>query len=193
MELKYYRRSRRVSSTKSDTCMPAARHEGLPHGFAKLAGTAVWKTQRPSPGFSFLELLIALSISLIMLAFAIPIVQRTMDHYRLKATIATTTWAIQATRYQSIRQGYPYQIALDPATLSYQVLSQPPGAPSFAKQGLPELLGPPGTVLSQPTTLQFRPGGLVQAKVGQLTFTISYKGESHVITVSTYGDISVSP
>jgi hypothetical protein len=46
--------------------------------------------------------------------------------------------------------------------------------------------------MNQDTTLQFKPNGSVSATTGALTFQLTYQGMTKTITVSTYGNISVS-
>ncbi len=143
-------------------------------------------------GFSLVELVITLVIALILMAISIPLIQSLMSSYKLRSAVSSATWAIQRTRYQAIMKGYPYQITFDPATASYQVYSQPSGATAFSTDGPALPLGDPAVSISSKTTLQFRPNGFVQATVGQMSFSISYKGQTNLITVSTYGDITVS-
>ena len=47
--------------------------------------------------------------------------------------------------------------------------------------------------LSQDVTLQFRPNGLVQASVGQLSFSMTYEGKTKTLAVSRYGNVTVTP
>ena len=146
---------------------------------------------RRARGFSLIELLITLSVSLILLAMSIPAMQSAVFSYRLRAAVSSATWAIQTTRYQAIMKGYSYQIVFSPSTRTYQVRRQTPGAASFTDVGGAVPISGSAVALSAPTTLQFKPNGAVRATQGGLSFAISYHGISKTITVSLYGNVSV--
>jgi Tfp pilus assembly protein FimT len=144
-------------------------------------------------GYSLIELTMAIAIGIVMTAIAIPQVQSGINNYRLRGAVASATWAIQSTRYQALSQGYPFQVVLNATTNQYQITSQPPGTSSFSNVGNPVPLSGSPITLDQNTTLQFKPNGAVTAPVGTLNFTISYQGLTKTITVSNYGNISVTP
>ncbi len=146
-----------------------------------------------SCGFTLVELSFVLLLGMVMMAISVPIIQSALYGYRLRSAVASATWAIQATRYQAIMKGYPFALAFDSTALTYQVSSQPPGAPGFSNLGSAVPLSGSNVSLSQSTTLQFKPNGIVQATTGQLIFSIGYQGNTKTITVSSYGDVSVSP
>jgi len=139
-----------------------------------------------------LEVSLSVAIGLILAAFTVPLVQSAVNSYRFRAAVANATWAIQATRYQAIMKGYPFQITFDPTTLTYQVASQPPGATVFTNVGDPVPLSSSAITLNQTTTLQFKPNGLVQATAGLMSFTLAYGTNTSTINVSSFGNVSVS-
>jgi prepilin-type N-terminal cleavage/methylation domain-containing protein len=85
-----------------------------------------------SRGFTMIELAMVMVIALITAGFALPIVQTTVDKYQLKAATASATWAIQSTRFQSLMEGYPYQVTFVGGTgginPTYQIANKTVGA-----------------------------------------------------------------
>jgi prepilin-type N-terminal cleavage/methylation domain-containing protein len=146
---------------------------------------------RPSAGFTMIELLLVVAISLILGAMAIPATRSAIATYELSAAVDSVTGAIQTTRYQAIMHGYSYQVAFDNTQNTYQVLSEVPPAASFSNVGSPVILSAEPVNLSAMTTLQFKPNGSVSATVGAMSFTITYNGTTKTITVSNYGSINV--
>jgi len=146
-------------------------------------------------GFSMVELLVVMLIGGILTAMAIPQVQSGINQYRLDGAIASSTWAIQSTRYEALVQGVQYQVVFSKSTNSYQIQSSADGGVTFnnaAGTSAVPLSGVP-TVLNQDTTLRFKPNGFVSAPVGALNFTMTYKGLSQQVCVSNYANIKVIP
>ena len=56
-------------------------------------------------GFSFLELLIVISIGLVIMGFAIPMVQSALRNYTLNSAATNITRTMQLARYTAIQQG----------------------------------------------------------------------------------------
>ncbi len=150
------------------------------------------KMRSPSSGFSMLELVVTVTLILALASFAVPMVQSVLQDYRYRNAVTSVTMAIQATRFQAIRNGYPFAIEFDPATNTYQVSSQPSGAAAFSNVGpaIP-LEGAAGVVISQPTRLQFSPNGMVQATVGSLSISMSYGSKTKTINVSRAGRVFI--
>ena len=148
-------------------------------------------------GFSLIELLVTIAIIILMLAIAVPQMQNASRSYQMRSVVASVTGAIQAARYQAISNGYLFRIALSKTNTNYQVWSNPCGAaaPCWGKiGGTVPLSGSSITpALSQDTTLDFHPSGLVQATTGALTFNVALRGTTETITVSNYGNITVTP
>lgn len=144
-----------------------------------------------SAGYSAVEMLLVVTISIIMCAMAIPATRSAIATYQLTAAVDSARGAIQATRYQAIMHGYPYQVAFNPTGNTIQILSEAPPATTFTAVGPAVPLSAELVTLSAATTLQFKPNGSVSAPLGTMTFSISYKGTTKTLTVSNYGSISV--
>jgi len=90
--------------------------------------------------------------------------------------------------------GYPYEVSFVPATLSYQVLSKPTGAPGFTNVGGAVTLVNYSTVtMNQATTLQFLPNGTVTAVVGTMSFTLTFGNLVETVSVTGTGSVKVTP
>ncbi|MGH9815390.1 MAG: pilus assembly FimT family protein [Candidatus Acidiferrales bacterium] len=146
---------------------------------------------RTAAGFSLIEIVLVLVISFILLAISIPMVQSSIRQYRYRNAVVAATMAIQATRFQAIRNGFPYAIEFAPATNTYQVSNLPPTAAAFANVGGPVPLESGLAVISQQTRLEFSPNGTVQATAGALNFALSYGSQTKTIAVSRVGRVSV--
>jgi len=146
---------------------------------------------RSTAGFSLIELLLVVIISLILAAFAIPATRSAIANYQLSAAIDSATGAIQTTRYQAIMHGYQYQVAFNNTQNTYQVLSEAPPATTFTDVNNAVPLSAEPITVSGPTTLQFKPNGSVSAILGAMSFTITYNGVTRTVTVSNYGSIHV--
>lgn len=151
-------------------------------------------------GFSLIELAMVMLISMITAAFALPIVQTTVNKYQLKAATSGATWAIQSTRFQALMEGYPYEVTFAGATggvnPTYQIANETVGATSFSNVGSAIPLSGKPVVLGATTTFVFQPNGTVAtspASSAPYTFTIAYSGTTETITVSNYGNVDVTP
>jgi Tfp pilus assembly protein FimT len=142
-------------------------------------------------GYTMVELLLVVVIAMILTAIAIPQVKSGMNRYRLQGAIASSTWAIQSTRYQALQLGYPFQVVLTTSNNSYQIQSSPSNNGTYTNVGTSVPLSGSATTLSANTTLQFRPNGFVSATVGALNFTISYQGLCQKATVTNYANITL--
>jgi len=151
------------------------------------------RVPRHNRGYSLVELIIAVVVSLILTAIAVPAVGSVVRNYRLQGAVANATWAVQSTRYQALMAGYPYQVVFTKASSQYQVQDLPTGATTYANVGTAIPLSGSTITLNQDTTLRFSPNGSVSAPTGALTFTITYNGSTKNVTVSTYGNVKVTP
>jgi Tfp pilus assembly protein FimT len=156
--------------------------------------------RRASRGFTMVEMAMVLLISMITAAFALPIVQTTVNKYELKAATSGATWAIQSTRFQALMQGYPFQVTLSGGTgglnPTYQIASKPIGATSYSNVGTAIPLCAKPVVLGATIVMQFQPNGTVAtnpATTAPYSFTIAYSGTTETITVSNYGNTTVTP
>jgi len=145
-------------------------------------------------GFSIVELLIVVLVAMVLTAMAIPQVQAGIYRYRLNGAVANATWAIQSTRYESLRDGVQYQVVFTKSTNSYQIQNSADGGATFnnvANSSAVPLSGV-NTVLNQNTTMRFKPNGYVSAPVGALNFTVSYQGACQQVTVTNYANITLA-
>ena len=146
------------------------------------------------------ELAVVMMIAMITAAIALPIVQTTVNKYQLKAATSSATWAVQSTRFQSLMEGYSYQVTFSGGTgglnPTYQIASKPVGASSYTNIGTAIPLSSKPVVLGATTVFQFQPNGTVATSpvsTPPYTFTISYSGTTETITVSNYGNVDVTP
>ena len=146
-------------------------------------------------GFTLLELVFVVLIGIVITAMAIPLVNNVMGLYRLRSAVASVTGAIQTTRYQAISNGVPYQVAFSTANGTYQVQNDPNFSGNFVNVGAALPLGNTSlpVILGTSTTLRFRPSGIVTAPVGSTVLTLTYGGKTETITVSSYGNVKVTP
>jgi prepilin-type N-terminal cleavage/methylation domain-containing protein len=148
-------------------------------------------------GFSLVEMIVVVAIGTIMTIIAIPSVASGVRGYRLRGAVSSVTWAIQSTRYQALMEGYPFQVAFNSTTNAYLIQSMKPPAVAFSNvdtspsPAVPFSSAP--VVLSANTTLNFKPNGYVTAPVGTLVFTITYQGVCQKLSVTNYGNVSITP
>ena len=149
--------------------------------------------RRRESGFSLVQLVMVLVISLILMGFAIFAINGALGNYRLHNAVASATWAIQSARYQALMEGYPFEVAFNATTNSYQLLSEVPPASTYSNVGTSVPLSSTAMTINQNTTFQFTPMGYVTAPVGSLTnFTITAWGNTATIVVSNYGNVTVT-
>ena len=159
---------------------------------------------RSSRGFTLIETVIVVAIALVLGAIAIPLMQSTLRYFSLRAAASSLSGAIQSTRYQAIFHGCQYRIAFRAATYDYQISSEAPApgattcAAAFTNVGNPIPLAGArtGVTLNADVTLQFSPGGTVQAVAGNMAaITLTQPGVTTAenIQVSTYGKVLVTP
>jgi prepilin-type N-terminal cleavage/methylation domain-containing protein len=165
-------------------------------------------------GFSIMELLVTVAILLIAAAITAPIVSSAVANYQFKNSLSITTGAIKSTRYQAIDTGFPWRLVFDSTAMTYQAqenTTDPSGATGTfnnVKTAVPLAGASYKPALSASITLQFSPSGAVKivtspggtttvsscgAVPAPCSFTLSYKGNTEAITVSAYGNVSVTP
>lgn len=150
-------------------------------------------------GYTLLELLVVLVIATTMTAVAVPTITGALNTIRLSSAVQTATGAMSTTRYQSLRYGYPFRIAIDSTALTYQIQSEPVGAVTFSNVGTAIPVSTSKIAINSNTTLQFNPSGTVQFISGGAgfsldgqTFTIAYAGRTSTVTVSSVGYVTTS-
>jgi prepilin-type N-terminal cleavage/methylation domain-containing protein len=155
-------------------------------------------------GFSLIELLFVVMIGLIMTAMAVPLLSNGMTAFRIRGAATAVAGTVQSTRYQAIFNGYPFRLVINSAAKTYQVQSDQNRAGVFVNYCVPAaascpvpLMGSGSSVtLGTDTTFTFSPGGTVQSTTaagGVTTMVLTYSGKTETITVSSYGNIKVTP
>ncbi len=144
-------------------------------------------------GFSLIEMLLVVAVITILTAIAIPSVMSGMQSYRLRGAISSVTWAIHSTRYQALMEGYPFQVAFSSSANTYQIQSSPTNNGTFGNVGTVVPFSSYPVTLSANTTLNFKPNGYVTPAAGALTFTITYQGVCQKLSVTNYGNVSITP
>jgi prepilin-type N-terminal cleavage/methylation domain-containing protein len=145
-------------------------------------------------GFSLAEMLIVLTVGTILTIMAVPSIKAGLRNYRIDGAISSITWSIHSTRYQALMNGYPYQVVFTSSNNSYQIQNSPGGvAGPYSNVGTTVPFSSYPVTLSANTTLNFRPNGFVTATTGALNFTITYQGVCQKLTVTNYGNVSISP
>jgi Tfp pilus assembly protein FimT len=148
-------------------------------------------------GFSLIELTMTLAVGIILAALAVPAVRSAIQYFRVRSAASSIAGAIQSTRYRAIFDGCPYNITLNKTANTLQVGSETASgntcAATFTNVGAAVPFGSTAVALNQDVTLQFRPSGYVQATTATTTFTLTYGSTTKTVTVSSYGNISVTP
>jgi Tfp pilus assembly protein FimT len=161
-----------------------------------------------SSGVSMLELIVVVAITALTSVIAVPIIGSAMNSYQTRSAASSAASAVQSTRYRAIAAGYPYQVAYSAANSNYLIQSDPNATGAFNNIPSTENNGPGPFSLSgssvqaklvQDITLGFSPSGAVRGTTGGVTsncpctFTVTYKGTVETITVSLYGNVSITP
>lgn len=145
--------------------------------------------RRQDRGYTMIEIVMAMLVGMVLTAMAIPQVRSGLNTYRLNSAVAMCKWAIQSTRFQALEKGYNYQVAFSSTNLNYQIQNAPSGTYANVGSAVPFTSWP--MTVNQDTTITFQPNGFVTSAPGN-SFTITYQGVTATITVSNYGNVSVS-
>lgn len=171
-------------------------------------GPAARRGLKPSSGVSMLELIVVVAITALTSAIAVPVIGSAVNSYQMRSAASSAASAIQSTRYRAIAAGYPYQVAYSAANSNYLIQSDPNATGAFTNIPATENNGPgPFSLtgssvqakLSQDVTIGFSPSGSVRGTAAGVTsncpcaFTITYKGKVETITVSLYGNVTITP
>jgi prepilin-type N-terminal cleavage/methylation domain-containing protein len=157
---------------------------------------------RRSRGFTLLEMVLVVAVSLVLAAIAVPAFQTTLRNFALKSAVSAMSGTIQSTRYQAIFHGCTYQLAFNAAAYNYTISSAAPAAGGQACLAAPVQVGNavplPGTgvTLNNNVTLQFRADGSVATLVGNagnMVLTQAHVAAPETIQVSNNGKITVTP
>jgi len=147
-------------------------------------------------GFTLIELMVVAGIVVVLFACALPLTKGIFYVYRLRAAATTAALTIESTRYHAIMQSYPYQITFSAVTNTYQVLNEVPPATTFSNVGGAIAVDPGGAAtIGATVTFQFSPSGIVTLVGGTMpaVFTITNPGGTKSITVSSVGNVKVTP
>jgi len=141
-------------------------------------------------GFSLIEALIVVAITIVLAGIAIPVFSNAMNSYRQSATVSAASGAVSATRMQAIMRGYPYELIFTPSSLSYQLYNEVPPATTFS-------LVTPGTgsaTTPLPNAGQVTMTGLVSCTAPPaLTGCTAMTGTTITYTFNANGTVTLSP
>ena len=171
------------------------------HRAWNLRSPLAYPRHRRALGFSLIEMVLVVSIGLITAVLAIPLLNNIMSAYRLRSAVSSVTGFIQSARYQALASGYAYQVVFNKAASTIQIQSDPNRIGTYTNLCVPAAASCPIPIsgsgipvaLGTDTTLQFRPSGIVTATTGTTTLTLTYGGKTETITVSSYGNVKVTP
>jgi type II secretory pathway pseudopilin PulG len=160
--------------------------------------------QNRATGFTLVELLLVVAVGMILTAAAIPVTRSAIATYKLDAAADSASGAIQATRFQAIMHGYPYEVDFDSTANTIQISNEVPPATTYSAVGgtvpistsaVTVGVGTPNSNSAGHLILQLKPNGSIAVASGQGTpavLTISYNGTTKNLTVSNYGSISIA-
>jgi hypothetical protein len=119
----------------------------------------------------------------------------------MQSAVSSITGAIRSTRYQAISDAVPYALAFSKTAGTYQVQWDPTNTGVFVVKPAPDgtplppvpVAGSPAASINADTTFQFRPSGQVSATAGAMTMNVQYHGQAKSITVTPYGNITITP
>jgi prepilin-type N-terminal cleavage/methylation domain-containing protein len=142
-------------------------------------------------GYTLVEVVVAVAIVLILAGMSVPLIQSALTTYQRNSAVTTVTGPIHAARYNAIFTGKVYRLAFSKADSTYQ-LANSPAAPPLVFTDVGSAVPFTGT-LAADTTLEFHPGGWLRATAGTTTLSLTYKDTTENITVTSYGNITVTP
>lgn len=158
-------------------------------GFTKAARESL------SRGFSVIELLLVVAVSITLAAIALPVVRPTVEGYQLRSAASTVAGIVQSTRYQAISQGCPYRVVFSQSAKTYQIqndTSATCNASSFSNVGTAVPIGNSAVTIGADTTLQFGGGGTTKATTGTLTIVLTRSSRTATLVVSPFGSVNVT-
>ncbi|PSH02809.1 MAG: hypothetical protein CXZ00_15540 [Acidobacteria bacterium] len=157
-----------------------------------------------SRGFSLLEVLVVLAITIVISSMSVPMLIGTARRYRLQSSAATVSGVIQSTRLRAVSTGLPFRLTLNRSASTYQiaycsVCSQGSAITYDTAENAILFSAAPDLKLSADQTVYFHPNGAVQKVDGTTdcsepvaTFSLYYADLSKTITAGCYGKVTVS-
>jgi Tfp pilus assembly protein FimT len=152
--------------------------------------------RRLGSGFTLIEAVLVVAISLGMTVFAVPMVTNGVNSYRQSAAVSAATGAISAIRFQAIMSGCPYQLVLTPSAMSYRVSSEVPAIgtvgclTSFTNSSASVPLPSAGSIT---VTLVTCSVALTNWACTPLTDQTTVSGSTITYTFSPNGTVTTSP
>jgi len=156
------------------------------------------RSKRRNAGFSLLELVMTLTVGVILAAMAVPAVKSSVQYFSsaFRGVKRHRSNPVDALSRDFSTAAPTTSPSIRPQN-TFQVASETNGgnscAASFSNVGTAVPFAASAVGLNQNFTLQFKPSGYVQANTGTTTFTLTYGSTTKTLTVSTYGNINVTP
>jgi len=141
-------------------------------------------------GFSMIEIVIVLAISIVLAGIAIPVFTNAMNNFRLSATVSAVSGAISTTRMQAIMHGYPYETVFTISPLSFQIFNEVPPATTFSVV----VPGAGSSVTPLPSAGGVTMTGLVSCTAPpSLTGCVTMAGTTITYTFMANGTVTILP
>lgn len=149
-----------------------------------------------APGFSLIELLIAMAIGAVLLAMSVPVIGGTMSRMKMNSATSSISGAVTKARYRAIRNSDTYTLALSAPKNTYVVTDVVTNV-ADAPVPLPSTVAINGGTTAV-YTYTFCPNGTVYGAGGSCTnnlnlppaLVITYATRQTNISVSTVGNVS---
>ena len=143
-----------------------------------------------SRGFTLFETLVAMALSALVLAVALPSLSTLVNAHQLQSGLRSTTGYIRLVRAMAVARNLQSRLVVsaDGSTLTTEVLF----GGTWTTAGSPLPLNDPITVtsVSPPPGLVFTPQGTTNAATTLTLQTI--RGDVHTITVSLLGSVEIT-
>lgn len=158
------------------------------------------RSARRSSGFTVLELMVVVAISIVLTAAAIPMIKSAMNSMHVNSMVEAISGAVSKTRYKSIMTSQPYTLAITAPSNTYVVTNVTKGTASAAVPLPSQTVAinggagatytftfcPNGTVYGTGATCA-PPGGALPSAL-----SISSQGRQVNISVSSVGNVTTT-
>jgi len=146
-------------------------------------------------GFTLLELLLVIAVSLVLAAIAIPMMNSALANMRLNSAVNQLAGAISTARFQAIKNSQIYTLVLTTPANTYVVTDTGPPVVAAASVPLPSAVtfGSSGTYTFTlcPNGMVYGAGGCPNANAPP-SLTASYQQQEVTITVSGVGNVTTT-